>query len=152
MSVSGDPDEYMGDDGDDLPLEGSSQFAMGLDKGAEWLHNLTNAEIADLHAYDKGDIAQSLARLVSMAEAAGVLSWHDEELDNKLQEVALGYFPNPSALAPGDVTMQEALPGPPPGGFRVTGLHPLGGHGPSPAPLLGEGEADLLQPLRALPR
>ena len=30
MSVSGDPDEYMGDDGDDLPLEGSSQFAMDL--------------------------------------------------------------------------------------------------------------------------
>ena len=63
MSVSGDPDEYMGDDGDDLPLEGSSQFAMDLDKGAEWLRNLTNAEITDLHAYDKADIAQSLARL-----------------------------------------------------------------------------------------
>ena len=84
MSVSGDPDEYMGDDGDDLPLEGSSQFAMDLDKGAEWLRNLTNAEIADLHAYDKADIAQSLARLVSVAEAAGVLGWRDEELDNKL--------------------------------------------------------------------
>ena len=34
--------------------------------------------------YDKADIAQSLARLVSVAEAAGVLSWCDEELDNKL--------------------------------------------------------------------
>ena len=84
MSVSGDPDEYMGDDGDDPPLEGSSQFAMDLDKGAEWLRNLTNAEIADLHAYDKADIAQSLARLVSVTEAAGVLGWRDEELDNKL--------------------------------------------------------------------
>ena len=63
---------------------------MDLDKGAEWLRNLTNAEIADLHAYDKADIAQSLARLVSVAEAAGVLGWRDEELDNKLREVALG--------------------------------------------------------------
>ena len=49
MSVSGDPDEYMGDDSDDLPLEGSSQFAMDLDKGAEWLHNLTNLGVEGQH-------------------------------------------------------------------------------------------------------
>ena len=139
MSVSGDPgDAYMGDSDDDLPLEGSIQFALDLNKGANWLCGLTNAEIANLHAYDKADIVQSLARLLGVAEAAGVLGWRDAELDSKLCEVSLGYFPNPSTLDPGDVTMHDAPPRAPCGGVPHRRAAPPLGARPLPCPPPGE--------------
>ena len=61
-----------------------------------------------------------------------MLGWCKEELDNKIWEVLLGYFPNPSVLAPGDITMQEVLPRTPHSGIP-------------------RGEADPLQPPGVLP-